>query len=187
MNDLHLEYLASPEWREVIETDLLPWVLEQVDLGEHLLEVGPGPGLTTDLLRHRTRRVTAVELDQYLARALAARLDGTNVEVAHADAADTGLADGSCSSAACFTMLHHVPTKDAQDAIFREICRALAAGGVFVGVDSLDHERLRAAHVDDIFNPVDPDTLPQRLKDAGFDDVTVEQRSTQVRFRAVKP
>lgn len=187
MNDAHMQYLASPEWREVIETDLLPWTLEQTELGEHLLEIGPGPGLTTDLLRHRAGRVTAVELDADLAQALQARMQGTNVAVTNADAAETGLDDASCSSAACFTMLHHVPTPAAQDAIFREVRRVLEPGGVFVGVDSIESERLRAAHVDDIFNPVDPDTLHTRLEAAGFADVTVEQRSTQVRFRAVRP
>ena len=187
MNDAHMQYLASPEWRDVIETDLLPWTLEQTELGEHLLEIGPGPGLTTDLLRQRARRVTAVELDAGLAQALQARLHGTNVAVTNADAADTGLDDASCSAAACFTMLHHVPTPEAQDAIFREVRRVLRPGGVFVGVDSIESERLRAAHVDDIFNPVDPETLHSRLRAAGFADITVEQRETQVRFRAVRP
>src|SRR4051794_20829403 len=98
VNELHLRYLASPEWRERIERDILPWTLEHADLGEHLLEVGPGPGLTTDLLRLRVPRLTAVEIDAELADALAARLAGTNVEVVRADAADTGLGAGSCSS-----------------------------------------------------------------------------------------
>ena len=61
------------------------------DLGDDVLEVGPGPGLTTDLLRQRVAKVTAVELDEQLATALAGRLAGTNVDVVHADAADSGL------------------------------------------------------------------------------------------------
>jgi len=186
MNDGHLRYLVSPEWRERIETDLLPWTLQHADLGEHLLEIGPGPGLTTDLLRLRTTRVTAVELDGDLAEALATRLAGTNVKVLHANAADTGLDAASCSSAACFTMLHHVPSAEDQDRIFAEVHRVLRPGGMFLGVDSTEDERVRAGHVDDIFNPVDPATLGDRLRAAGFAEVTVEPREGQVRFSASK-
>ena len=186
MNDRHLQYLVSPEWRTTVETDLVPWALEQTELGPHLLEVGPGPGLTTDVLRHRAGRVTAVELDAGLAGELADRLAGTNVEVLHADATATGLPADTFSSAACFTMLHHVPTVDEQDRLMAEVCRVLRPGGVLVGVDSLDTEQVRAGHVDDVFNPVDPETLADRLGRAGFADVTVERREHQVRFRATK-
>lgn len=186
MNELHLLYLASDDWRDRIREDILPWTLQQTELGEHLLEIGPGPGLTTDMLRERAGRVTAVELDGDLAAKLAERMAGTNVEVRHADARTTGLDDASCSSAACFTMLHHVPTAAAQDEIFAEVHRVLRDGGVFVGVDSLDGEQLRAMHVDDVFNPVDPATLADRLHAAGFASVEIDVREPQVRFRAAK-
>ncbi|MET0144660.1 MAG: methyltransferase domain-containing protein [Ilumatobacteraceae bacterium] len=186
MNEGHLRYLVSPQWREAIEHDLVPWTLQQTDLGPHLLEIGPGPGLTTDVLRQRTERVTAVELDADLARELAARLAGTNVDVVNADATDGALPADTYSSAACFTMLHHVPTTEQQDRLFAEVHRVLRPGGVLVGVDSLDTEVVRAGHVDDVFNPVDPDTLADRLRRAGFSAVTVERREHQVRFRATK-
>jgi len=184
MNDAHLTYLVSDEWRAVIEHDLLPWTLQQAELGDHLLEIGPGPGLTTDLLRRQVARVTAVEVDPGLAEALAVRLRGTNVDVVQADAADTGLPSASFSSAACFTMLHHVPTAEQQDRLFAEVCRLLDETGVFVGVDSLDTERIRRGHVDDVFNPVDPDTLGERLRTAGFAAVDLEHRDDRIRFRA---
>lgn len=37
MNDAHLQYLVSPEWQHTIQTVLLPWMLEDVNLAEHLL------------------------------------------------------------------------------------------------------------------------------------------------------
>jgi SAM-dependent methyltransferase len=129
-------------------------------------------------------RVTAVEVDPGLAEALAVRLRGTNVDVVQADAADTGLPSASFSSAACFTMLHHVPTAEQQDRLFAEVCRLLDETGVFVGVDSLDTERIRRGHVDDVFNPVDPDTLGERLRTAGFAAVDLEHRDDRIRFRA---
>jgi hypothetical protein len=45
-----------------VERKLLPWALAGVDLGDELLEVGPGPGLTTDILRQQTRRLTCIEI-----------------------------------------------------------------------------------------------------------------------------
>ena len=50
MNKAHLEFLASPVWAEMLQTELLPWLAQVADLGDYVLEVGPGPGLTTDIL-----------------------------------------------------------------------------------------------------------------------------------------
>jgi 16S rRNA A1518/A1519 N6-dimethyltransferase RsmA/KsgA/DIM1 with predicted DNA glycosylase/AP lyase activity len=77
VNRAHLEFCSSPEWARLVEDELLPWVLD----GLELLEVGPGQGLTTDVLRRKAARVTAVELDL----ALAARLAGSNVRVIAGD------------------------------------------------------------------------------------------------------
>ena len=70
MNEYHLRMLSSPRWAEMLERDLLPWVASVADLGDDVLEVGPGPGLTSDLLRQRTARLTAVEIDPALALSL---------------------------------------------------------------------------------------------------------------------
>jgi 16S rRNA A1518/A1519 N6-dimethyltransferase RsmA/KsgA/DIM1 with predicted DNA glycosylase/AP lyase activity len=51
----------------MLEADLLPWIDSAGDLGDDILEVGPGPGLTTDLLRRRVGKLTAVEVDPILA------------------------------------------------------------------------------------------------------------------------
>src|SRR5438132_7213258 len=114
MNETHLQFLASPEWAQMLETDLLPWVLEVTDLGDEVLEIGPGPGLTTDLLRRHAPKVTAVEIDAALASALADRLAGTNVEVIHGDGTATGLPADRFSTATCFAALHHMPSSELQ-------------------------------------------------------------------------
>src|SRR6516162_6341162 len=113
----------------MLETDLLPWLVGVADLGDDVLEVGPGQGLTTDLLRARADRVTAVEVDGALAAALAERLSGSNVEVIHGDGTDTGLASGRFSAATSFAMLHHMPTPELQDRLFAELYRVLRPGG----------------------------------------------------------
>jgi hypothetical protein len=43
----------------MLAKDLLPWVSSVADLGADVLEIGPGPGLTTDLLRKRATSAPA--------------------------------------------------------------------------------------------------------------------------------
>jgi SAM-dependent methyltransferase len=184
MNQLHLELCASPEWAAYVESELLPWALEGRDLGDDVLEIGPGPGRTTDVLRGHVQSLTAVEIDPDLAGQLAARMEGTNVTVVCADATHTGLDPDRFTAATCFTMLHHVPSPEEQDRLFAEVARVLQPGGVFVGTDAVDTPDLQALHVDDIFVPVDPATLANRLTDAGFTEVTVDVRGDRVHFAA---
>ncbi len=173
MNEAHEELCSSAEWGEYLATDLLPKVLVSADLGEHLLEIGPGFGLATDVLRKKASRVTAVEADVDYARALAGRFEGTNVDVVVGDATALRFDDASFTSAASFTMLHHVPSEDLQNALLAEVARVLKPGGVFVGSDSLDSPGFRSFHEGDICNPVVAEELVGRLKAAGFSDVRV--------------
>jgi hypothetical protein len=53
--------------------------------------------------------------------------------------------------------------------------------------NSVDNDLIRQGHVDDIFVPVDPDTLGLRLTAAGFTDVTIEPGEYQIRFSVTKP
>jgi SAM-dependent methyltransferase len=186
MNELHKQFLASDDWAKMLETDLLPWILEAGDLGDDVLEIGPGPGRTTDPLRDRVPRVTAVELDDELAATLTERLQGTNVAVVHADATKSGLPSSRFSSAASFSMLHHMPEPQLHDALFAEVHRMLRPGGRFFVADAVDHEAIREFHVDDTFVPVDPATLGPRLEAAGFASSEIEVTEYEVRFKATK-
>jgi SAM-dependent methyltransferase len=174
MNEEHLVFCASDEWREAVTKWILPWALTDIDLGPDVIEVGPGPGLTTEELRHGVERLTAVELDVDLASALRERLAGTNVEVVQADATALPQESDRFSGAVSFTMLHHVPTAELQDRLFGELARVLTPGGVLVLSDSLGSDDLRAFHSGDTYNPVDPATLPARLDAAGFDGIDVQ-------------
>src|SRR5262245_61888276 len=138
VNRTHLEFLASPQWAEQLKQEVLPWMAAAGDLGEDVLEIGPGPGASTDLLRQLAAHVTAVEADQVLADALENRLGGTNVEVICGDGADTGLAASRLSAVTAFSVLHHVPSAERQDRILAEVHRLLRPEGIFVGIDSLD-------------------------------------------------
>jgi SAM-dependent methyltransferase len=187
MNQSHLQFLASQEWARMLECELLPWVEAAGNLGDDVLEIGPGPGLTTDLLRRRVAGLTAVEVDPDLGQALKERLAGTNVDVIVADATQAGLPDGRFSAAACFSVLHHMTTTEEQDRLFAEIHRVLVPGGIFVGQESLDLETIRAGHADDTFNPVGPESLDERLSQAGFGHTRTDVLGYHYRFISRKP
>jgi SAM-dependent methyltransferase len=187
MNAFHRRYCASASWARRVEHRLLPWSLDGVALGNEVLEIGPGLGVTTRLLARRVRRLTALEVDQRFAAGLARQFGGRSgsVEVVAGDGAAMPFADGSFSAAVCFTMLHHVPSPALQDRLFAEALRVLRPGGVFAGSDSQPSLRWRLIHLFDTMVVVDPRTLPERLRAAGFVEVEVEVRDS-LRFRARK-
>jgi SAM-dependent methyltransferase len=184
VNKAHLEICSSPEWARMVEDELLPWVLDGYELGDDLLEVGPGPGLTTDVLRRKAARVTAVELDLSLARPLATRLAGSNVRVIAGDVTQLPFPAGRFSAAACLTMLHHIPSPALQDAGLAELARVLRPGGLLAGSDGLDTPARREVHEGDVFVPVDPGTLEARLRAAGFARARVEVAGDRLKFAA---
>jgi ubiquinone/menaquinone biosynthesis C-methylase UbiE len=187
MNLIHRRLCRSNRWNSVLKQFVLPWVLDGIDLGDNVLEVGPGPGLTTDLLRARVPRLTAIEIDAALARALGSRLRDSNVRVVQGDATCMGFDDSAFSGAVSFTMLHHVASPALQDKLLREVRRVLAPGGVFAGTDSLMSFGMRLIHIFDTLTPVDPKTFGSRLEAAGFENVSIETNPYAFKFRATRP
>jgi len=186
MNLIHRCLCQSASWRTVLEKFVVPWALADVELGDDVLELGPGHGITTDLLRSRLSRITALEIDPALAKALDARLRGSNVTVVEGDATAMPFQDGQFSGAVSLHMLHHVHSIDLQNRVFREVRRVLRRGAIFVGVDSLGLQSswMRLIHLGDTLVPVNPDTLEARLEAAGFTENLVETNPYAFRFRA---
>jgi len=166
--------------------EVVTYITAHADLGESMLEIGPGPGASTEWLRHEVKRLVAVELDGLSAAGLAERFAGTNVEVVVGDATGLAYPDGSFDSVGCFTMLHHVPTTQLQNAILAEALRVLRPDGVLVASDSLPSDGLHGFHVDDTCNPIDPGSLIARLQAIGFDRITVVVEDI-LKFIAHKP
>ena len=153
---------------------ILPWAMVGVGLGDDVLEVGPGYGAVTDVLCQSVPRLTSVEIDGELAAMLTERFAAlSTVQIVHGDATALDEPDGRFSGAACFTMLHHVPTPELQDRLFAEVARVLRAGAVLVASDSLASDVLASNHDGDTYNPVDPASLPGRLAAAGFAEIEV--------------
>jgi|SRR5579875_1480007 len=187
MNRVHRWLCRSSGWKKVLEERILPSVVRDLDLGENVLEVGPGFGLTTDWLRQRLNQLTAVEIDHQLAYLLASRMRGTNVRVIRGDGTALPFKEKSFSGAVAFTMLHHVASVDLQDRLFAEMCRVVRSGGVFAGVDSTDSPLMRLLHICDTLVPVDPSTLTARLTAAGFTKISVNAEGRGFRFCAICP
>lgn len=185
MNLCHRLCCSSNRWAKAVEDELLPWVLADVELGDNVLEIGPGYGANIRVLIDKTPHYTAVEIDPPMAQRLQGRY-GERARIINGDGTDTGLPSDEFSAVVCFTMLHHVPTADLQDRLFAEAFRVLRPGGVFAGSDSMGSTRFRLVHFRDTCNPVSPDTLPDRLQRIGFDDVHVDTKSGRLRWRAVK-
>jgi len=188
MNRLHRWFCRSEHWARAVEQQLLPWVFEgTAELGENVLEVGPGPGRVTDVLCRRAARVTSIEIDDRLAKSLETRYAGTNVTVVHGDATEMPFEDARFSSAVCLTMLHHVPSPAHQDRLIAEVRRVLRPGAPFIGSDSRWSWPFHLMHVFDTMVLVDPDDFGRRLQRAGFVQVRVDKEPTAFRFRAECP
>ena len=173
MNEAH-EQCGSDEWRAMIRDVILPKALGELDLGDDVLEVGPGYGATTDVLCERVPRLTAVEIDEELAAFLTERYAPLeHVRIVQGDATALEFGDGRFTGACSFTILHHVPTAELQDRLFAEVHRVLRPGSPLVAGDNLGSPEMEAGHVGDTYNPIDPATLPARLEAAGFRDVEV--------------
>ena len=187
MNLAHRWLCRSAYWRKAVETYILPWVLDGLDIGANVLEVGPGPGVTTDLLRGRVERLTCVEIDHALADSLSRRMSGHNVTVVRQDATAMPFPNAAFDGAVSFTMIHHVSSEAMQNRLLAEVARVLRPGGVFAGTDSLYSRSFRLLHLFDTMVVVDPCTFPERLRKAGFDDVQVDVlKPYAFRFRARK-
>jgi SAM-dependent methyltransferase len=185
MNLCHRMCCSSERYFKAVEDGLLPWALADVDLGDNVLEIGPGYGANIRVLIDKAPHYTAVEIDQPMAERLKSKY-GDRARIINGDGTDTGLPTGEFSSVVCFTMLHHVPTPALQDQLFAEAFRVLRPGGVFAGSDSAASTLFRILHFRDTCNPVSADTLPERLRRIGFGDVHVDANGHRLRWRAVK-
>jgi SAM-dependent methyltransferase len=186
MNLYETWFCGTRLWRWVTRRQLLPWMLQGSELGDHVLELGAGPGAATEELRRLAPRVTSLEYDHAFAAKLGARANGSNAAVIQGDAATLSFADGTFSSVIAILMLHHLRSAELQDRTFAEIARVLRPGGVFLAFEIQDSWLHRVGHIRSTFVPVAPFSVVPRLAAAGFSKMTVAIQRGGFRIRAIR-
>ena len=186
MNRFETWFCGSSCWRSVTRRQLLPWLVGGSELGEHVLELGAGPGAATEELQLRAGRVTSLEYDHGFAARLGARVSGTNASVIQGDAATLPFPDNTFTSAIAILMLHHLRSNELQDRAYAEVVRVLRPSGVFLAFEIQDSWLNRVGHFRSTFVPVGPATASARLRAAGFSRATVDLWRGGFRIRALR-
>jgi SAM-dependent methyltransferase len=186
MNKLENWFCGSALWRYVTRKQLLPWVLEGVELGDHVLEIGAGPGAATGELRKRAARVTSLEYDQNSVLKLAARNHSGNGAVLRGDAAALPFPNGTFSACIAILVFHHLRSIELQDRAFAEIYRVLRPGGILLSFEIVDDWFNRVIHIKSTFVPVSPQSVSSRLAVAGFSDIAAQFQGGNFRIQAVR-
>ncbi len=186
MNRFEKWFCGSPVWRFVTRQQLLPWMVQGSDLGDHVLELGAGPGAATEELRRRAARVTSLEYDHTFAAKLGARVGGTSGTVLQGDAVTLPFPNKTFSSAIAILMLHHLRSRELQDRAFAEIYRVLRPGGVLLAFEIQDGWLHRVGHLRSTFVQVEPASAFARLTAVGFYRVMVDFRRGGFRLRALR-
>jgi SAM-dependent methyltransferase len=186
MNRYETWFCGTRLWQWLTRRQVLPWILQGAELGDHVLELGAGLGAATEELGRRAARVTSLEYDHAFAAKLGVRAHGANVTVIQGDAATLPFVDATFSSAIAILMLHHLRSGDLQDRAFAETARVLRPGGLFLAFDIQDGWMHRAAHIKSTFVPMAPASAFARLTAAGFSEVTVDVQRGGFRIRAIR-
>lgn len=184
MNALENWFCSTGFWQRITRDHLLPWVVAGNLLGDHVLELGAGPGAGTAALQGLAPRVTSLEWSHPFATQLAAKNGNAVVQ---GDAASLPFADGTFSSAVAVLMLHHLRTRAAQENSFREAFRVLRPGGSFFAFEIEDNLLHRVIHIGSVFVPIDRADIAERLSGVGFSNVKLTSRSGGFRFCATRP
>jgi len=165
---------------------VIPWLLAGTDLGEHVLEIGAGPGAATEELRKRAGRVTSIEYSHAFAAGLLERIQSANGDVLQADASALPFPEKTFSAAVAVLVLHHLKLQELQERAFAEVFRVLRPGGVFLAIEIQDGWLQRVGHMRSTFVPVRPSSVPQRLAALGFSSVSVDFLRSAYRLRALR-
>ena len=166
---------------------VLPWVLSDSCLGEHILELGAGYGAATGFLSERVARVTSLEYDVKSLSQLRMRHPGNTIAAVAGDASRLPFGDQSFSSAFAGLVLHHLKSRELQDRAFQEVFRVLRPGGVFVALEIVESWIHHVGHIGSTYTPLSPDSAFARLAKVELSPVTLDFRPGVFRVIATRP
>ena len=187
MNALENWFCSTSFWRRMTQRQILPWLLNGYSLGENVLELGAGPGATTEDLQRRCSHVTSLEYDHRFASQLGARYAKTNVCILQGDASSLPFPDCTFSSATAILVLHHLKSRGQQEKAFAEIYRVLKPGGAFLVFEITGNWFNHVIHIKSTFTPLAPETAAEHLNLLGFRDIVTEKRRGAFRICALRP
>jgi len=179
-------FCASSFWRRMTRKQVIPWLLSGTELGEHVLELGAGPGAATEELRKHAGRVTSLEYSHAFAVGIASRTQSANGAVLQGDASALPLPEKTFSAAIAVLMLHHLKSQQLQERAFAEVFRVLRPGGAFLAIEIPDGWLHRVAHIRSTFVPVAPSSVHKRLAAVGFSSVSIDFLRGAYRLRALR-
>jgi ubiquinone/menaquinone biosynthesis C-methylase UbiE len=186
MNSLENWFCATTFWRNITRQRLLPWMLQGVDAGGSVLELGAGPGAATAFLRERFSSVTSLDFSASFASRLLQQSGQGASRVVQGDATQLPFADETFHCVVAILMLHHVPSAALQTAALEEACRVLRPNGVFLAFEIHDGWLQRLIHTRSTFVPFAASGANARLNAAGFSRVSVDFRRGGFLMRAYR-
>ncbi len=187
MNRVHNVVCSSGWWARRAEHELIPFGLKGVDLGDDVLEIGPGFGATTRVLAQRLERLSVLELDAGYCRAAAGRAR----RLGHRDPGRRDPASVPRRPLLGRAVLHDAPPHPDQSRSRTARSRRWRgcsgrAGRSPAPTASGAGWMFKLIHVGDTLNLIDPDTLPARLGAAGMVRPEVRAGERSFRWRAAK-
>src|ERR1700761_3823153 len=144
MNRLENWFCASRFWQGITQQRVLPAILGGMEVGDRVLEIGAGAGAATAALARRAQSVTSLEYSHKFCTMLRSRAGAANV--VQGDASRLPFSSGIFTAAIAVLVLHHLPSKDAQDQAFQEVRRVLKPGGIFVAAEIENDWLTRVLH-----------------------------------------
>lgn len=186
MNSFEKWFCGSRFWQKIAQQKLLPWILQTGDLGEHLLEVGAGPGAMTNALSAYAKRITSLEYDDDLVARWIARHNEKGAGMIRGDAAALPFREGTFSAVVAVLVLHHLKSRDRQNDAFAEFFRVLRPDGVFLAFEIQDGWMHRIGHIKSTFVPIQPADAKALLLASGFSNVELDCQHGGYRVRAVR-
>jgi ubiquinone/menaquinone biosynthesis C-methylase UbiE len=184
MNALEHFFCSSSIWRYLTHRQMLPWILSDATLGNHVLEIGAGYGAGTPELLKRAGRVTSLEYDHNTLLKGNRAPDAQTASVLCGDAAHLPFANETFSSVVGILVLHHLRDQESQNLAFAELMRVLQPGGTFFAFEINDTWFHRAIHYKSTFTPVSPGSAFARLTGAGFARIRIDFRHGGYRLQA---